>query len=73
MLVVEPRLFPNSAVALWVRILNSLIAVHRRLENKASIHAIEIIGAVNQEVVRLGTLAIHRVTLAFAQRRSCLL
>lgn len=44
--------------------------IHGRLENESAIHAVEIIRAVDQEVIGLGPLAIHRVCLARAQRSS---
>ena len=48
--------------------------IHRRPENEPAIHAVEVVGSVNQKIVRLGPLAIHRVGLAGAQRSSrCLL
>ena len=40
--------------------------IHGRLENKASIHSVEVIGSVDEKIVGLGPLAIHRVCLTLA-------
>ena len=42
-------------------------SIERRLEDKASIDAVEIVGAVDQEVVGLGPLAIDGICLAIAK------
>ncbi len=42
--------------------------IDRNLEGKSSIHPIHILNAVQQEVIRLGTLAIDRVGLSTAKR-----
>ena len=40
--------------------------IHGRLENKASIHAVEVVGSVDEKIIGLGPLAIHSVCLALA-------
>src|SRR5207249_11413604 len=40
--------------------------IHRWLEHEAAIDSIEVAGAVDEEVVRLRALTVHRVSLALA-------
>ena len=44
--------------------------IHGRLENESAIHAVEVVGPINEKIVRLRPLAIDRVGLAGAQRPS---
>ena len=41
--------------------------IYGRFENEAPVHAIEIIRAIDQKVVRLWTLAVDRVRLPLTQ------
>ena len=67
MLVVEP----DAVAELGVRVMrqNSEFSdgVHWRLQDEAGIDAVEVVGAVDQEIVRLRTLAIDGIALAVAQ------
>ena len=39
-----------------------------RLENETAVDAVEVVGAVDKEIVGLGTLAVHGISLARTQR-----
>ncbi len=47
--------------------------VHGRFQHKSAINVVEIVRAINQEIVGFGPLPIYRVRLAVAQRSSGLL
>ncbi len=46
--------------------------VDGRLEDETSIDPVEIVGTIDQEIVRFRPLAVHGIRLAFAQGASCL-
>ena len=66
-LVVDPVLPPYSGGAVLVRIRNSAIASIGILESVPAVHTIYVLRAIEQKVVALGTLAVHRVRLALAE------
>jgi len=68
MFVVEPVLWPNSALAVCVKMRNSVIASTGGSNTKTAVHSVEVVGAIDQEIIRLWPLAIHRIGLAVAQR-----
>ena len=41
--------------------------INRRLQDKSAVHAIEVVRAIYQEIIRLGSLAINCVPLLFAK------
>ena len=70
MLVVEPRLLSELGAGVMSQNPELGDGIHRRPENESAIHAVEIVGSINQKIVRFRPLAIDRIGLAGTQRSS---
>lgn len=47
--------------------------IHWRFENESSIHSVEVVRAIDQEIVRLRTLPVNPIRLSLMDGRACLL